>query len=128
MKKEFIMSEEERTVKRRKIEENRMKKTKPIKQVKGSNSKKKMTLLSNRRGTTNKKRNIKSEAESENSNYSDSDISPLDINSPESSQENSTSLISKILPGSHHVSLHNSSAGIKIYMLSFLFKNVVYHS
>ena len=63
MKKEFIMSEEERSVKRRKIEENRMKKT--------SQSQKKATH-SNSGRLMNKIREIKSEAES---SFSDSDVS-----------------------------------------------------
>lgn len=80
MKKEFIMSEEERTVKRKKIEENRMKKIKH--KPKTKNSKQLIHLLN---GGYDKRNDIKSEAES---SFSDSDItaSPL-ANSPESLQE-----------------------------------------
>lgn len=63
MKKEFIMSEEERSVKRRKIEENRMKKTSQRKPTKNAGR---------TAGSMNKMSEIKSEAES---SFSDSDVS-----------------------------------------------------
>ena len=118
MKKEFIMSEEERTVKRRKIEENRMKKTKPINQVKGNHSKKQLGNLTsnNKRAVeSNKKRNIKSEAES---SYSDSDVSasPLDNNSPAESCLESSNLLNKMLPGSQHISLHKSRGNFSPFL------------
>lgn len=80
MKKEFIMSEEERTVKRKKIEENRMKKIKHKPRIK--NCKQLIHLLN---GGYEKGNDIKSEAES---SFSDSDVSasPAD-NSSESFQE-----------------------------------------
>lgn len=132
MKKEFIMSEEERTVKRRKIEENRMKKTKPINQVKESHSKKQPgNLTSNNRRTAvksnNRKRNIKSEAES---SYSDSDVSasPLDNNSPESCLD-STNLINKMLPGSQHICLHKNRGKFfhLLYIVFMFFFSCLFH-
>lgn len=80
MKKEFIMSEEERTVKRKKIEENRMKKIKHKPKIKNSNQ-----LIHLLNGSYDKQNDIKSEAES---SFSDSDISASPLgNSPEGSQE-----------------------------------------
>ncbi len=91
MKKEFIMSEEERTVKRRKIEENRMKKTKHGRTSnKMNNSKQLIQLLNGSGGSSQpRKSEIKSEAES---SFSDSDVttSPLD-NSSEGFHENTAS-------------------------------------
>ena len=89
MKKEFIMSEEERTVKRKKIEENRMKKSKHSRtNRKINNSKQLIQLLNGSSGSNQpiRKSEIKSEAES---SFSDSDVttSPLD-NSSEGFHEN----------------------------------------
>lgn len=84
MKKEFIMSEEERTVKRRKIEENRIKKTKSHPQVnKLSSTSHQLVQLLN--GGPSKKE-TKPEPES---SFSDSDVSasPLD-NSSEGYHDN----------------------------------------
>ncbi|XP_046438501.1 nuclear hormone receptor HR96-like isoform X2 [Daphnia pulex] len=82
MKKEFIMSEEERTVKRRKIEENRMKKTKPGRTNNTKINSKQLIHLLNGGGSraNQRKSDIKSEAES---SFSDSDVttSPLDNSS-----------------------------------------------
>lgn len=92
MKKEFIMSEEERTVKRRKIEENRMKKTKPGRTSNPKNNPKQLIHLLNGGGnkTNQRKSDIKSEAES---SFSDSDVttSPPD-NSSEGFHESPASL------------------------------------
>lgn len=81
------MSEEERTVKRRKIEENRMKKTKHGRASNKVNSSKQLIQLLNGGTSTAipRKGEIKSEAES---SFSDSDVttSPLD-NSSEGYQE-----------------------------------------
>lgn len=84
MKKEFIMSDEERTVKRRKIEENRLKKIKTNPQVnKLSSTSHQLVQLLN--GGPSKKE-IKPEPES---SFSDSDVSasPLD-NSSEGYHDN----------------------------------------
>ncbi len=99
MKKEFIMSEEERTVKRQKIEENRMKKTKPVRssatiqKLPGSAAKQLAKILINNDNhgiiqpvqspPKRPPKLVKSEAES---SFSDSDISasPLLDHSSES--------------------------------------------
>lgn len=86
------MSEEERTVKRRKIEENRMKKTKPGRTSNPKNNPKQLIHLLNGGGnkTNQRKSDIKSEAES---SFSDSDVttSPPD-NSSEGLHESPASL------------------------------------
>lgn len=99
MKKEFIMSEEERTVKRKKIEENRMKKSKPTRGstlTSGSTARQLVRLLNgggaalmattNQAPGTNKSDLRSSEAES---SYSESDVSPSPLldNSSESFQD-----------------------------------------
>lgn len=74
------MSEEERTVKRRKIEENRMKKTKHGRANNKMNNSKQLIQLLNGSMANPRKAEIKSEAES---SFSDSDVttSPLDNSS-----------------------------------------------
>ena len=102
MKKEFIMSEEERTVKRRKIEENRMKKTKPARgsshATTGPAAKQLVRLLNGAGGalsgnqvTDTKKALLDVRSEPESS-YSESDISPSPVldNSSESFQDPAT--------------------------------------
>ena len=101
MKKEFIMSEEERTVKRRKIEENRMKKTKPVRTNNTKNNSKQLIQLLNGGGSraNQRKSDIKSEAES---SFSDSDVttSPLD-NSSEGFHESPASSNKATVINSH---------------------------
>ena len=79
MKKEFIMSEEERTVKRKKIEENRIKKIKHKLRNTNCNKKGKQQLVH--------MLNRSYEKISEESSFSDSDISASPLgDSPESFQ------------------------------------------
>lgn len=113
MKKEFIMSEEERTVKRQKIEENRMKKSKPVQggqnNVLGS-SIQQVVRIRNESGAPqirgSRKRQLEAKSEAESS-FSDSDatVSPLLDHSSESFHDclstGRTTLVSSVkFPGS----------------------------
>jgi nuclear receptor subfamily 1 group I len=126
MKKEFIMSEEERTVKRRKIEENRMKKTKPGRTNNTKNNSKQLIHLLNSGGSraNQRKSDIKSEAES---SFSDSDVttSPLDNSSEGFHESPASSNKATITVISNHQQLTPENRGINKYLLGFPLHSVI---